>query len=199
VVAAAFLISMVVVSLLFSGEHYAILYMSTYAWSFILTLTMAAYYAFTKGRTRHKISVFVLLLNFAGSNYAWTTENPVAVTMALDVATAAFFGFVASVRFELALGAIYLLAVLVGVLTLFSLIPDVHARTFVYLTWAHPDVLTILGHVANVIIGISSGDSGRGARKWFERPIGISWSRRIHNISVFAYKKMAFMATQAKG
>jgi len=171
---AVFLFFLVVGFFLFSAETYAIGGFSIYVILFASTLTTACCCAFLSRQKRQIGAACVLLLNWYLSHYAWTTLDPVITAIILDLITAFYFIIIGKKRFELIIGALFLISVVVGAATFFGLVPNSGDRPFIYIAWSHPDILAIIGHTSNVVLGIASGDSGGGIRKRLESPSGYS-------------------------
>lgn len=166
--AVVFIVLLVAGAFLFDAGIYAIGGTSIYVIFYALTLTTACSGAVLSGKWRQIAAAVVLILNWTASHHSWTTADPVVATVILDLITATYFVFVGARRFELILGILYLLSVVAGVATFFGMIPGSVDRPFLYIAWSHPDILAIIGHGANVILGMGSGDLGAGRRRYME-------------------------------
>ena len=136
-----------------------------YVAAFVATLTTAAVFAILSRERRALIALGVLIVNFAGSHWGWASSDPLLNQAILDTATAAWFVFLGSTRWEFGIGAVYLLSVLSAVLTQFGWIPSGDERPPIFLAWSFPDITSICGHMASILLGLGAGDWGKRVRE----------------------------------
>lgn len=131
-----------------------------YVAAFVATLSTASMFALIS-RDRHCVlGALVLVANFAGSHWAWHTDNVLVNCALLDLATAAWFAIYGVSRWEFTAASIFLVSVATSGLTQLGVIPDSTMRPDVYIAWSHPDITAILGHMASITLGLGAGDAG---------------------------------------
>lgn len=164
--AAAILLSVIASAIYASktGTTYLGFGMTVYVACFIAGLATASIFAVISGNRRSILGAIVLVANFGLSHYAWTTGDPVIVGAVIDLATACWFILAGQSRWELTIGAMLLLSVIVGALTALGMIPDSEQRGSDFIALAHPDLTSILGHAANIVLGFGAGDAGSRVR-----------------------------------
>lgn len=163
--ALVFLVSLTLAYLLYqAGQIFIVDGVTIYVAAFLATLSTAVFYALRSMLPRLMVAALVLIGNFAGSHYAWQTDDPIMFSAMLDVVTAAYFVLVGITRWELAIGGLYLLSVGAAVLAQFGVMHDHTTRPGVFIALSYPDVAALIGHAANITLGVGSGDSGRLAR-----------------------------------
>lgn len=162
-----------------------------YVAAFVLVLATACFAAFVSDDRRARYAAVALILNFAGSHYAWQSPDPILAAGVLDLATAAFLILSGVTRWELTIGGIYLVSLLVGGLTIVGVVPDAAARGAVFIDVSHPDALALLGHGASITLGLGAGDAGRVVRmavgsRVVERPVGLWVASRLRAVAKVA-------------
>lgn len=144
---------------------------TVYVAMFVATLATATLFAL-KSREREPIlAALVLVANFAASHWAWSTDNPVLWQGVFDLGTAAYFILTGTSIWQLGIGLAYLLSVAVGCGTWLGIVPDSSQRPMTYLALSHPDLLSLLGHAANIMLGMGAGDAGVAVKNWGRRPV----------------------------
>lgn len=129
-----------------------------YVCLFIATLTAASAEALLTREWRLMVAAGLLIVNFAWSHYAWSAASPFA-SASFDVLTAAWFVLFGIARWEFGIGAMFLVSALSGVLQGLGLLPARPAGAF--LAFSYPDITSLCGHAANIILGAGAGDAGR--------------------------------------
>jgi hypothetical protein len=138
--------------------------LTIYVAAFITTLAFAVLAAFRSGASAHIWAAVFLVASFAGNHYAWLTSDPTLVSGLVDLATAAVFILCFTDRGLMAIGGVFLISFTVSLLTALGVVPDFTQRADVYIDWSQPDLTSICGHIANVILGASAGDGGKRIR-----------------------------------
>lgn len=102
--------------------------------------------------------------------YAWemgdytilgkTYNGPIMAHAGLSLLIAAYFAINAQKNWEFLIGAIFVASVCCGIATEFGVIASGAERPRVYVALAHPDLLSILGHAASIVLGAAAGDGG---------------------------------------
>ena len=136
-----------------------------YVAAFVATLAAAVTAALVSRYPRCLMAAAVLVLNFAGSHFAWQTDNPLIWGGVNDLVSAAWFVLAGDSRWEFGIGGLLLLSVLASVLATVGLIPDHLTRdNSWFIAWSYPDIVALLGHGANILLGLGAGDGGRMVR-----------------------------------
>jgi len=137
---------------------------TVYVIAFALGLAAASVAAILSMRKRNLAAAGVLVLSLAGSNFAWSTPDPIIWQAVVWIATAAYFVLAGRERWEWGIGAACLLGLACAALTAMGVIPGPTDRPPVYLAWNFADLSSLIGHIASVLLGIGSGDWGRRVR-----------------------------------
>ncbi len=139
--------------------------LTIYVAAFIATLAAASTAAVVSRQQRAIVGAVVLVINFAGSHFAWQTDNPLLWSACNDLVTAAVFILYGDTRWELTIGGLCLVSVLAAVMATFGVIPDHLTRdNSWFIAWSYPDIEALLGHACNIALGIGAGDMGRRIR-----------------------------------
>jgi hypothetical protein len=168
----------------FSAGYFILGEVPIYPVMFTATLATATVAAIVSHEARTIAAAVVLIASFAAHFWAWETSDPVLTLAAFNVAVAAYFIVFGVHRWEFAIGALYLASFVVGLATVSGLIPNAGQRSDVYVDWSHPDLLAVIGHLANVTLGAGAGDGGKRIRGFLgtrltHRSMGLAFGYRI--------------------
>lgn len=145
---------------------------------FFAGLASAVIAAIVSGSRPNLIAGTVLIANFILSRLVWRDSDPVATAALLDIATAAYFAYFGTTRWETAIGALFLLSAGAALLTFLGIVPSHLERPAgALIAFSHPDLATNLGHLANVILGAGSGDWGKLLRITDRLRVRVPWAR----------------------
>lgn len=179
-----------IVALILAGLHW---YSSPDGWllfgnvtiyvaAFVATLAAASAAAMRSKDRRCIAAAVVLIINFVGSHFAWTTSDPVLFGALNDLVTAAYFMLIGQTRWELAIGALSIACVAAGGLTVLGIIPGPAQRADAFIAFSYPDVVALLGHAANIVLGLGAGDAGLLARNRLRvRPMALDYRRGLYS------------------
>ena len=151
-----------------------------YVAAFTATLAAACVAAVVSGDRRCLVGALVLIVNYVGSHYAWTTSDPILAGACNDLVTAGVFILLGVSRWELVAGGIFLTSVAAAGLTALGWVPSHLERDPVFIAWSYPDIVALLGHGANIVLGLGAGDAGRRiASALRPRPLVFGYRREL--------------------
>ena len=98
--------------------------------------------------------------------------HPLSLHATINVAVATFFAMTARERWQAIVALSYLSIFAFGALSHFGYVPGIAARPRgAFIAWAYPDIAAVIGHFANIVVGVST-DAGHG------RAVGsVAWLR----------------------
>ncbi len=140
-------------------------HLTIYVAAFAATLSSACVAAILSRDDRCVIVAGMLVANFIVSHYAWTTGDPILVDGANNLVFAVWFVLFGVRRWEFIIGGLLLAASFTAGLAGIGLIPDHLTRDNSYfIAFSYPDIVALLGHAANITLGLGAGDGGRLVR-----------------------------------
>jgi len=138
--------------------------LTVYVLAFVAGLAMASMAALVAWTRPPIIAAVVLIAHFAAAHYAWQASNPIILIAIADVLAAAYFILAGRERWEWAIGAVFLCGVGIAALTALGGIPSHLERPPVFLAFSFPDLSSLVGHIASILLGLGAGDWGKRAR-----------------------------------
>lgn len=151
-------------------------WLTVYVAAFLVGLIAASFFALRSRDRRCIAAAGVLWLNFIGSHLAWAMGDPeLYIAGFLDVLTAAYFVLWGQSRWEWVIGGLFLLSVAASFLAFVGVVPGPEERAGGFIAFSMPDIAAILGHLANAVLGLGSGDAGRRVRA--RAIIPVPWAR----------------------
>jgi hypothetical protein len=140
---------------------------------FFLGLASATIFAALSRDRRCILAAVVLWLNFIGSHIAWAIGDPNLYAMGvMDVLTLAYFAWFGRERWELVIGFLYFASLSLGFLSFIGVIPGAEDRIASgFIVFSYPDLSSLLGHVANAVLGLAAGDWGLRIRTRARVPV----------------------------
>lgn len=139
--------------------------LTIYVALFVATLSSASVASLFSKNFRCISGALVLIINFVGSHYAWTTSDPLLIDGINNTVSAAWFILTGRTRWELGVGGLLLAAAATAVLSHVGIIPDhLNRDNTRFIAWSYPDIVAVLGHFCNILLGVGAGDAGRRVR-----------------------------------
>ncbi|SNZ21741.1 hypothetical protein [Cohaesibacter gelatinilyticus] len=133
---------------------------------FLITLTTASIYAYRSNSTQSMTAAVALILHFIAHQIVWATFGSYWSLSLLYFFFAYYFLFTSIYRWQVVLGGIYLLCSSAGFFNWLGLVGGHEDRSFQFIDFTYPDVIALLGHAGNVILGMGSGDIGTKVRSF---------------------------------
>lgn len=134
--------------------------LDVYQWAFLATTLSALVWSILSRKPDNFIAGFLLALAAILSIYQWSTIDPVYTAVLIDLGLACWFIIFGRRPWEFICGFIFLLSLLTSFCTELGYIPNSANRPPMVIAWSHPDITAILGHLAAIVVGAASGDSG---------------------------------------
>lgn len=146
---------------------------SFYVLAFLASLLTASIFAARSKDRRCVYGVGVLWLAFIGSHVALEAGDPNLVAAGIiAAAAAAWFILYGVTRWEWTVGALFLASGVVALLGELGAIPTADERIASgFIVFSHPDIAAIIGHIANAVLGLGAGDTGRRVRTRLRVPV----------------------------
>lgn len=158
--------------------------LTVYVLAFVAGLAMASMAALVAWTRPLIIAAVVLIAHFAAAHYAWQAPDPKGngavqfiLIAAIDLVAAAYFILAGRERWEWAIGAVFLCGVGIAALTALGAIPSHLERPPVFLAFSFPDLSSLVGHVASILLGAGSGDWGKLLRITDRLRVPVPWAR----------------------
>ena len=166
--ALTFLIVLIAAGVHFATRGYFVFPgLTIYVMAYVATLTTACVASLVSRDLRCILGAVVLVGYFFAHHAAWASPDPVLWLSIASLAVAAYFLIFGYSRWEFIVGLLFAVSPQLGGLTYFGLIPNSAARPDVYIAWSYPDIISILGHMASITLGLGAGDAGLRVRDHF--------------------------------
>lgn len=144
---------------------------TVYQAAFAGTLTVALVAAVKARDPAHIRVALILAVAWVKHQFVHSGQTyPLALHGAINVAVATAVVMVARERWEAIVALSYLAIVAFGAMTHFGYVPGIAARPRgAFIAWSYPDIAAVLGHFANIVVGVST-DAGHkrkaGSMAW---------------------------------
>jgi hypothetical protein len=146
---------------------------TVYQAAFAGTLTVALVAAVKARDPAHIRVALILVAGWIAHQFVHAGQTyPLALHGAINVAVATAIVMPARERWEALVALSYLAIVAFGAMTHFGYVPGIAARPRgAFIAWSYPDIAAVIGHFANMVVGVST-DAGH------RRPAGsMAWLR----------------------
>lgn len=141
--------------------------LSVYVAAYLATLVTAIVMALRSGGRGQIVMAMVLAGYFLAGHILWGWAASLEARAVMHLALGGLCGALFRARAAMVIGAIFLLMFATDLCTFAGIVPSAAQRMRGFIVFSHPDVLAILGHVANVVLGLWSD---RGLAAVLDRP-----------------------------